>query len=157
MSEIITEEINKAIDANMPAAVASQYKKFIEEAERTIIKLKTAEEKILIVESNKKDLIKERDKLKEELEYYKKLKLDESVIIERELKLSKTILENKLENAEQRNTDVLRLVDKVFGHPSVTVSTTSNKTLSVESGGDACGYTIPVVDSETSTTTESKT
>ena len=138
-------------------------KKFIEEAETTKVILEQKEEEVVFLSSS---LLKEEKKvasLQEDLSTHEDLRellevqeLQEEALRVKEQSLDYLILEVKLECAEQRNKELFSLVEKVFGHPSVTISKNSNIPIAVDGGGQYAGYVQREGVDEITTTTEGK-
>jgi hypothetical protein len=119
----ITKEIREAIESNLPAATAGVMSDFITEAENT------KDELVLIQKINKKQTseIEEQKIIISQLsalKYQKKdLEKKEATLRIRERDLNLEIVQIKLEAANARNEKIESLVEKVFGHPAVSVST----------------------------------
>lgn len=129
----MNEEINKIISENLPEMAAKEMKKFIEEAETlkgghsvqaSYIKelrtdLQTMHEKF--DKANAKviaqDALAEREK---------KCTEREAEIANDQRSLDNKILETKLEYTERNNEKLFTLVGKVFGHPNVTVNSSTS-------------------------------
>lgn len=160
----ITEEMQKLIEESLPGATAGAMKDFIKEAELTKSNLMAAQHKIndLDLELDKKS--KEISRLKEVVSKAGDLDNREQSLNERnegldvrERDINLEIATIKLESAEKRNASVEGLVNKVFGHPSVTVSTTKDVPVATGGSRDCVGF--PVVErgiQETTITTEGK-
>lgn len=122
MNANLEKDMKKLVAEHMPEMVAKQMKEFIEQAELNKSLLTTAKEK--------------NAELTKEVEALKKLQLFEfslndretalnarqKDLDEREHKLDMKILEVKLEMETASNAKVMGLVDKVFGHPRVTIN-----------------------------------
>lgn len=125
----IINDLQDSIAANLPAAVASELSKYIEEAEKQKINIKALtrlyedevdsgimKEKDILSLNNKiiaQDILSERE--------------EDLVFAEEEFRirnsaLKEEILKIKLLESEKRNALMEGLVGKVFGHPSVTIS-----------------------------------
>jgi len=137
----ITKEMQEIIEKNLPAQTAGAMSDFIKDAEETKDALAIAADKIDTLEMQKNVYEKENVQLKHSIQQQSKLterekKLEEQTealrIRERDLKLE--IAEIQLNAANDRNNKVEQLVEKVFGHPSVSVSTYKSKPIMV--GGD---------------------
>ena len=163
-SNKMKDELLSVIEKNLPAATAGVMKDFIADAENNKAKLKKQEKTI----SELQDTI---TKLQEELKGSHKLirkqeevdKLKQSLatldttLSERERNIDVTLLQLKLEMMTDRNERIERLVDKVFGHPSVTVSSCKDVALAVPGGGSCAGYVHKESSlAETVTTTKGK-
>ena len=157
------KQIQEVISRNLPEATALEMKKFIEEAEETKDSLELLEEKLsasLVVNKDQQEFI---NILQRDLDSHENLRIlleaqevQEEVLRVKEQSLDYLILEVKLECAEQRNKELFSLVEKVFGHPSVTVSKNSSVPVPVSGGGEYAGYVHTQDVNEVTTTTEGK-
>lgn len=160
----LTEEMQAVIEKSLPAATAGAMRDFISEAEATKAALEAAEKDFIELEKlsevlrddNKKlqSMIESQESLDATLQEVLKLK-EEVAVRERDIEL--IILKSSLAAANERNVVVERLVDKVFGHPSVTVRTSKDVVFPVDGSQGSCGYAHrenSVMESQT--TTESK-
>lgn len=161
--EKFTEEMQKLIEANLPASTAGAMKDFIKKAEETkqrlariediceqqkeaterrnieIIDLKIKVSTLNSYKSREKEIVKQEEALR---------------IRERDIKLE--IATVRLQAADDRNNKIESLVEKVFGHPSVTVSTLKTKPVMSTSDGYSPYQNGCTTENEDTTTMEVK-
>jgi hypothetical protein len=153
------KEILELIKKNLPEMTATQLEKFIKESNIIKSELESTKTKLKeVLEENVRlhSLELEKQKLEKS-----KLELDErqKAIEKRELELDKTILEIKLQNSNEQTATVFSLVDKVFGHPSTTITKNENSMKQIPySSSDGNSWSSPgeETSSQTITKTESK-
>lgn len=146
----ITQEVQKAIEQNLPSATAGVMKDFIKEAEATKTKLTITEEENTELKQTIHNLKAKLDHINNLEERENKLEERTQETNDKAYNLDLQISSIRLEEAGKRQEVVERLVDKVFGHPSVTI--TKNTHLPVDGGGNGCcGHTVPVTDASTET------
>lgn len=145
----MNKEIREAIEKNLPAQVAGEMKKFIENAERDAADL----------EANKHTI----KNLESELKALQGLKLEEDSVNRREIELNQREIdldarernfalqqaELRIELLTSNMNNMKELVNKVFGHPNVTVS--SHKEVPLVSRDGYQNGTAHTYDSETQT------
>ena len=160
----INIDIQEAIKKNLSGQVAGELSRVLEEYDSLKRKLPIANDKATHFEKETLNLKLNYDNLKHD---YDELVKEVGDLNEREMVISR--VENNLEidkmklqliMTEKSKVEMLSLVDKVFGHPSVTISNTKtmNHSVPVEGGGDNLGNkfsgtTMLCNDSENSTTT----
>lgn len=160
----VNADIRKIIAENLPATTAGVMSDYITEAERTKDDLAAAGIKITAQEVEMKIKNSTIEKLKEqvsEINVYKTRDMEVAKMAE-ELRIEKRDIDLKialieLDAANDRNDKIEQLVEKVFGHPSVTVSTSKIKPLMPDENGNTPyleGRTM--VETEDTTTTKSK-
>ncbi len=156
----ITKEMQELISKSLPAATANAMREFIEKANVTAEELRVLKGKY--DEQSVKLLAETKETGRLRIFEQKDARIMEKAaeLIEREKVLDAThrtlkmeIMQTKLDMMEATNITVRDLVSKVFGHPSVTVSTFKD-VLSVPS--DSGMYPNRDSLNETTTTTESK-
>ena len=136
MTNTVTEDIQKIIAQNLPAATAGELSKYIEESEG--IKDDLEEARLKIVAYRK--LITNKDEttvtlnaqigiLTATLDAHEELALREEKICIKERDLELTLARIRLEASEDRAASLFSLVDKVFSVPSVTVKNSSDAVL----------------------------
>jgi hypothetical protein len=159
----ITKEMKKLIADNLPAATAGAMSDFIAEAKVTKGELRIANGRI-----------KDQDQeLEEKAELIKVLRMAETTadalekaakevsdrekdVSIRERNISMEVMRVELNSANDRNATVERLVDKVFGHPGVKVTTQKEAFTAVDGGNDCCGFVDQRPTVEQKTTVETK-
>jgi len=126
----ITAELQAVITKSLPEATANEMKRFIEEANATSINLEKANYKIEELNSHVQKMEKEINRLKTFEQKDVDLQMKEKALAAKSLELEEkernqkmAILETKLDMVNKGQEQIVRLVEKVFGHPSVTVST----------------------------------
>jgi hypothetical protein len=160
----ITEEMQELIAKNLPAATAGAMSDFIKDAEKTKEELEKANGDLEIFGIKMSDLNRRFSDLKSKVQdqafidqKLEELRSLEEKVSEREKNLDLRIVEIRLECAENRNSKVESLVEKVFGHPSVSVSSYKSKPLVCDPGNGCAQYeTGRTFEDETKTTTKSK-
>jgi len=164
MDNDLLKGLEEVIAANLPAQAAGQMAEFIRQAEQT--KKDLAASKKWIENQNVEIEFKNvKNKfLEETLTTYKDIAEREEILLiaEETLRirtneLELTICQTKLMESERRVAVVERLVDKVFGHPSVTICNTIDKPILTDTTTGLTPYEQGrVSETETTTTTESK-
>lgn len=143
----ITEEMQSIIAKNLPSATAGAMTDFIAEAGETKKRLEISAKEVDELEIELDLSKKEVSALSRQLEDQSSLAIREEKLMcrtealdirERDLQLE--LVQNDLASANERNITVERLVDKVFGHPAVTVSTHKDVVVPATGGNNACGY-----------------
>ena len=160
----LTKEMQKIIEENLPAATAGVMKSYIEEAEVTKQNLAEADKtieaqikNITLKEDEIRALKRELEGAKNQLQEQDELKSAQEALSIRERDLQLEIANIRLQSADDRNATVERLVDRVFGHPSVTVSTYKDVMVPIEGGNGCSGYAHKENGvTESQTTTQSK-
>lgn len=163
----IEQEMQELIQKNLPAQAAGEMKKYIEEAELTKSDL---ENTLKVLENTRKNLQEERarnNEMAKKITAQQEMDKREQECIKREEALCSRESKLELEMARQEisllkvnHTKIESLVEKVFGHPSVTVTNTSTR--QVKSELDEYGTprynpnTETLFDSETIETKHSK-
>lgn len=160
----ITQEMQKLIEANLPAATAGAMKDFIREAERKSDDLAESETQIKDLMGQISRLQTENAGINERLADQEELanrvrdvidQEEKMAIRERDINLE--VAKIKLMAANDRNTAIERLVEKAFGHPSLSVSTHRNRPIMHDPGPGCTPYQAgSVTEDETTTTTQSK-
>ena len=158
------DELLSVIEKNLPAAAAGLMKDFIEDAESNKEKLKKQEKIISKLQDTITELqeeLKDSHKLIRKQEEVDRLKQSlaalDTTLSERERNIDVTLLQLKLKMMTDRNERIERLVDKVFGHPSVTVSSCKDVVVPVPGGDSYAGYVHRESSlAETVTTTKGK-
>ena len=124
------EKINKIISESLPEATANEMKKFIEQAEKWREEVKESHLVIEDLRNVMRDQRKEIDKLKalrlnaEEIEQAKiEVAGMRLTLLDEQRALDMTVLQAENNALERERETVIKLVNKVFGHPNVTVST----------------------------------
>ena len=114
------------IREKLPEHVATSYKKFIEDAEANKKELESLKYKHEELEKDMKSLIKE-------LNVWKAMDLKSEDLTKRQILVEKAEKDYKLKSItdqltmeQKSNEKILTLVDKVFGHPNVTLTNTKN-------------------------------
>ena len=152
----LTKEVQEAIARNLSSATASELKKFIEEGQKAIDQIVSLHEKIAKQTQELDEQSKIIISLKEMISAEETLAKREITVRDFERKLDNEILKIRLGESERRNNELFKLVDKVFGHPSVTISKTGTMPVAVAGNKDCCGFAEQGSISETTTTTEGK-
>jgi len=164
----ITEEMQELIAKNLPAATAGAMKDFIEESEEVKLNLKESLEKNIIKDKSIDSLLREAALLNGKIEKFedfnkreKELDGREISIADRERNIKLQIIEIQLSVTQASLATTERLVEKVFGHPSVTVTNSKNVyTPIMHNQGNGCGEyqsgSSTTNTEETKTTTETK-
>ena len=160
----ITKEMQELIEKNLPSATAGVMTKYIKEAEKT-------KDDLVESESQVKSLLKQLIEWKTKTEKLERLKSYWQNLNEREASLAKEteslrvrerdikleIANIRTAEANNRNIIIERLVEKVFGHPSVSVSTYKNIPIMSDAATGAVPYQSgSATENETTTTVESK-
>ncbi len=160
----LNEDMKKLIAENLPAATAGAMSDFIVEAEKTRDDLVHAETAI----KNQTNTIKSKEaiieKLEEQVCEINAFKKRDKAVAEREEALQVRERDIKLEvaniqldAANDRNDKIEQLVEKVFGHPSVTVSTYRTKPIMSRLNDGSIPYECGQMhENEGTTTTKNK-
>jgi hydroxylamine reductase (hybrid-cluster protein) len=155
----ITKELRDIIEKALPAQTANAMADFIEEAEATKEKLRQTEELLDAAQHSLAEKDEEIATLNDDIHEAtliintrKALEEREEAVALRERDLNLTLAETRLEMTMASMATVERLVEKVFGHPSVTVSTSRNVAVPCESNG----YLSRESEDEVTTTTQGK-
>lgn len=166
--ENLKSQMLELVKANLPEATAGEMKKYIESAEETKKQLSMCEKKVVKLEKyiidSEKDADTEREAkkllelvIKEGAAKIEEVEAREIILKESERMLENTILKTELKCAHSSNDQVVRLVEKVFGHPSVTV--TNMKSTSLPQPPDQYGnsqYLPDALENQTTITTPEK-
>jgi len=166
MDNTLLVKIQQIVSEQLPQATAGELKKYIENAESISRELEKKNEKIKELEQfkllynelyGKNSAIDEKEKalLKREKELNEK----ELLIEKRQRGFELEIANIKVSEAQMSKIDLFELVNKVFGHPSVSIS--NKKNMSVEKfepyqGGGGYWSTKNDTEENTETRTESK-
>lgn len=152
---MLTNKVQQAIKESLPQQVAEEMQQFIKDSldkDAEISLLKNNIDKLAKSNVDREQEIIELQNLKlKSIELNKK----EKELLKKELTLDNILLKQDIANLEKRNKDVMRLVEKVFGHPEVTISRTRDRNFPIESspGYNTVQYTVEV-DSETTKTSK---
>lgn len=155
MDDLKNQMLN-LVKESLPEATAGEMKKYIEDAEAIKKSLTKAKDEIHAAKEAIIGLTEENKCLLSELKAFKKREEDiktktddldarEDLVGKRERDILNTVLQNQLIAAEKTQGDILRLVEKVFGHPGVSIS--NSKTIGHPQVGGV--YTADTFDSET--------
>lgn len=164
----LKNQMLELVKENLPEATAGEMKKYIESAEATKKELTKAEKKISILENAIKEAekvaklereIKEslEEVIKETAEKIADVEEREKILIKGESELENKLLRIELDCAYNSSNQIMSLVEKVFGHPSVTV--TNTKTTPNPPTKDQYGYEqyqIDTIETEIKTTRSEK-
>lgn len=152
-------EIQDLISKTLPEATAKEMKKFIENAEETVCELalsRNANKNLQDAVAGLKEEIARLRVFEEQAKWLndkeKNLAILADEVSEQQKNLEVKELEIRLDAATNSNAEILRLVDKVFGHPSVRVETSRAVKADIDQYGNPI-YASPnyVVDTETTT------
>lgn len=156
-------EIEKIIRDNLPEATAKEMKKYLEEAEGIKAQLEEADAHIKVQNTlmAAKDvslgLLEAKVQTDEAMNAQgEALEKREMEVADREHNIKLEIAEIKLNAAIGSNHAVMGLVDKVFGHPSVTVSRTKEIPVRIPAENGCSGWVAKENCNESETTTEGK-
>lgn len=153
---ILNLEIQETIRKNLPSAIADELTIFLKETKDLE---KSFEEVIKDLKKTEKEntLLKEELGKKENLiQDFEKLQLREEEIFKKEKELEVTLLQKELELKNKSSEELFRLVDKIFGHPSVTITRSSNGQVPIPIDNGQWASTVDTHNSETTITTETK-
>lgn len=154
---MLSEKIQKAINENMPQMVGEELKQMIEGYHKLQQNNEDLKNKIESLEENNKSLIKELKNAQRSLIKYQELEQQKEDIEERErnLKVTTAMLERDAEKDKCKT--ILALVNKVFGHPNVTIERREYGNIPMGLKND--GYTSSGYKdiTKTETTTQGKT
>lgn len=161
----IGREIQKLITENLPASTAGAMSDFIADAEKSRDCLVIAE---TTIKKQREEIESKDEKIKElwrqvsEIKAFKErdkdvTKQEEKLQVrERDIKLEIAMIQ--LDAANDRNNKIEQLVEKVFGHPSVEVSTTKNTPIMSGAENGCIPYeTGRMTENENTKTTKIKT
>ena len=146
------EKIKEAIANDLPNQVGQELQKRLVKAEQDAADLKSCKK----LNTDYLQATKDRDEKIKELEA--KLNKQETTdkklkeIKEAEQQMAVTLAELKKSAAERERDTVIKLVEKVFGHPSVTIERFGSKDVAVPNDH----YNTPTSYNHTETTTETK-
>ena len=151
----LNNEILEAIQRNLPGMMANELAQYLEATKKdkndlAVIKmqLKTTEEAFrLKVDELASEKVARQLAEAELAEGMQLVKNAKQIIETHELKL----MQVKLDAAQNQTNTVIRLVEKVFGHPSVTVAKSGQIPVAMIGGGVTTTYS-----SESETTIQSK-
>jgi len=158
----MNKEIQKAIEESLPAQTAGVLKerlvaleiteKFYEKLTKDYSDIENKYKEASSFISNQTEEIKQLSKK------IKEVNEREKIITKRENELELTITKIRLEMTEKMHSDTHELVNKVFGHPSVTVSNNRTNSFFPESRYDSNGncYTENVKEGHTEVTTKTQ-
>jgi len=157
------KEIKEILEKHLPAATAGVMKEYIEKAERAKVAfeaLKAINEKL---EYEMKGKNKTITLLTKEIKYQGDLdaqvvwiKKEELSLETRKRGIALEIAQIQLQCAEDRNDKIESLVEKVFGHPNVSISTVRNKPAMIDPGYGGTPYKGVETEEENIITVESK-
>lgn len=143
----ITKEMRRIIEENLPAATAGAMKDFITQSEINDGRLKQAHEECETLAKKNETAQKENDGFAARVKELEKRVLTETELTSRKLKVEEgerglelRIAEIKLQGANDRNSKIEQLVEKVFGHPTVTVSRSKTVPIMVNQGEGCAPY-----------------
>ena len=161
----LLDSLKEAIRASLPEATAGELQEFIKQAQFDKSELNRVSEKLEAQRISLDTLLKTNSSLSNELVDHESIEAKNSKLEERERNVLKReesievlLLRKELELCKDSKFDMLRLTEKVFGHPEVTVSNSVTKEFLCEptySGGP--NTTIPTTEFITTKTTASKT
>ena len=116
------DKIQEVVKQNLPEATAKEMSSFIAQAEQDKVRLSELEEKTLSQQETIEKQCKAIEELNELVSRSETLDARANALDKREQALELTLAKTKLEESEKRSDMAERLVAKVFGHPSVTVT-----------------------------------
>ncbi len=147
MTNGINDAVSKAINENLPSAVAQELKQYIQDAE--VLKA-SAENLRALLETNSK----EREKLVAEVTELRKLNLKAGVLDERHRNLEVMSAQMQMVESEKRADMLFGLVDKLLRNPVVTKSMSGNVPVAIPASNGCSGYTSSQQVSQTETIEE---
>ena len=121
------QDILDAIKKNLPEMVAGELKEHLENYDVLEINVKKLEDQLETLTTLNKNLEKENVKLKKLNIRSEELDKKEMEVNAEKRNLKVTMAELKAEEANKRSSQLYTLVDKVFGHPNVTITKTTNQ------------------------------
>jgi len=147
----LEKSIQELIQKNLPGIAANELSKFIEESKKLEKDLELSNDKI----KKQEELIKKLDdiisQLKLDIQNLEKLQNTKELLDIRgeklrkeEIEFSNKVLSIQLSESINRNEMLFQLVNKVFGHPSVTIIKKEKgiENIPVEGGGNGIMGTV---------------
>lgn len=119
----INEEINKAIQNNLPAATAAELAKYIEKAEAAFTEVQDINRRLDKITKDRDRLIEDIGKFRKDSDVHGDLKKRENEVGNRENNLQVLIFQIKMEEAEKRADGIHKLAATVFRNRSMTRQT----------------------------------
>lgn len=154
----VSERILSVVKEALPEATAGELKKYIEQSEQLKKNFEAANAQLEANSITINDLqlkLQDQDKVDTKL---KKAEEREKILDAREVELNRTENNQKVEmfkyqlaEAEKRANVVERLVEKVFGLPTVSVSNYNNRTEHVDYNGRSTGGTDRILETRKTT------
>jgi len=146
------EEIQIAIEKNLPEAIGKELNKIIEDNECLRERLKIAEDGSKYFQERLDKLSQENKKLKENVKSEKYLQEKESELTRREYRMELTLAENKAKMSEEKYQSVKGLVSQVFRNKEIMRTTTVNESKQYEQIIPNDSHTNTIYSNDTTTT-----